>query len=188
MSKIESVSNEHRIFEPPRDFVAQANVKKADFDALNAAAAKDFTGFWAKLARDEAALEEAVHADARRIERAVLQVVRRRRAQCLVQLPRSQPRERQRGKGRDHLRGRRRRRHEGHLPRAVSPRLPVRQRAEVARHQEGRSRPRLHADVDRGRRRDAGLRAHRRDALGGVRRLLGQSRCRSASSTPARSP
>jgi acetyl-CoA synthetase len=53
MSTIESVSHEHRIFEPPTHFVAQANVKKADFDALNAAAAKDFAGFWAKLARDE---------------------------------------------------------------------------------------------------------------------------------------
>jgi len=53
MSTIESVSHEHRIFEPPREFVAQATVKKADFDALNASAARDFEGFWAKLARDE---------------------------------------------------------------------------------------------------------------------------------------
>ena len=42
MSTIESVSNEHRIFEPPRHFVAQANVKKADFDALNAARREGF--------------------------------------------------------------------------------------------------------------------------------------------------
>ncbi len=53
MSTIESVSTESRLFEPPASFVAQANVKKADFDAMNASAAKDFTGFWAKLARDE---------------------------------------------------------------------------------------------------------------------------------------
>jgi len=53
MSTIESVSHERRIFEPPREFVAQANVKKADFDALNASAAADFSGFWAKLAREE---------------------------------------------------------------------------------------------------------------------------------------
>ena len=45
--------HESRIFEPPREFVAQANVKKADYDALNASAATDFAGFWAKLARDE---------------------------------------------------------------------------------------------------------------------------------------
>src|SRR5262245_49184770 len=53
MSTIESVSTEHRVFDPPADFVAQANVNKADFDALNASAGQDFAGFWAKLARDE---------------------------------------------------------------------------------------------------------------------------------------
>jgi len=45
MSTIESVSNERRIFEPPPEFVAQANIKKADFDALNASAAADYAGF-----------------------------------------------------------------------------------------------------------------------------------------------
>ena len=53
MSTIESVSHEQRSFPPSREFVAQANVKKADFDALNASAAADFTGFWAKLAREQ---------------------------------------------------------------------------------------------------------------------------------------
>src|SRR5512138_2183725 len=52
MSTIESVSHEHRLFAPPADFVAQANVKPADFDRMNAAAAKDFTGFWGSLARE----------------------------------------------------------------------------------------------------------------------------------------
>ena len=62
MSTIESVSHETRVFEPPREFVAQANVTKADFDRMNAAAAADYSGFWAKLARDERALAQAVHA------------------------------------------------------------------------------------------------------------------------------
>jgi acetyl-CoA synthetase len=53
MSTIESVSHENRVFEPPRAFVAQANVNKARFDELNAAAAADYSGFWARLARDE---------------------------------------------------------------------------------------------------------------------------------------
>ena len=53
MANIESVSTESRVFEPPKEFVAQANIKAADFDALNASAAKDFAGFWAKLAREE---------------------------------------------------------------------------------------------------------------------------------------
>ena len=52
MSTIQSVMHENRVFEPSRDFVAQANIKKADCEALNAKAARDFEGFWAELARD----------------------------------------------------------------------------------------------------------------------------------------
>ena len=50
--------------------------------------------------------------------------------------------------------------------------LPLRQRAQGARRQEGRPRHHLPADDPGGGRRDARLRAHRRGALGGVRRLL----------------
>src|SRR6266496_3283462 len=53
MSSIESVAHESRVFAPSPAFVSQANIKPADFDRLNAAAASDFSGFWAKLARDE---------------------------------------------------------------------------------------------------------------------------------------
>ena len=53
MANIESVSNETRVFPPPADFAAQANVTKADFERMNASAAADYAGFWAKLARDE---------------------------------------------------------------------------------------------------------------------------------------
>src|SRR5438094_5537377 len=53
MSQIESVMRELRVFPPPADFAAQANIKKADCDRMNAAAAADYNGFWAKLARDE---------------------------------------------------------------------------------------------------------------------------------------
>jgi acetyl-CoA synthetase len=52
MASIESVSNETRVFAPPAAFAAQANVSKADFDRMNAAAASDYAGFWAKLARE----------------------------------------------------------------------------------------------------------------------------------------
>jgi acetyl-CoA synthetase len=52
MANIESVSNETRIFEPPHEFVAQANTRKADADWLYASAATDYSGFWSKLARD----------------------------------------------------------------------------------------------------------------------------------------
>ena len=50
--------------------------------------------------------------------------------------------------------------------------VPLRQRAEGARRQEGRPRHDLHADDPRGRLRDARLRAHRRGPFGRLRRLL----------------
>ena len=52
----------------------------------------------------------------------------------------------------------------------------VRQRAEEARRREGRRRRHLHADAPGDARRDAGLRADRRDPQRGLRRLLGQQR------------
>jgi len=53
MSNIESVLNERRVFEPSAQFVMQANVSgMAGYKALSDAAAKDYAGFWAKLARE----------------------------------------------------------------------------------------------------------------------------------------
>ncbi len=52
MSNIQSVLQENRHFAPSAAFVAQATIKKADADALNAEAARDFTGFWGRLARE----------------------------------------------------------------------------------------------------------------------------------------
>ncbi len=52
MSTIQSVMHESRVFEPSPEWVARANVKKADLDAMNARAARDFEGFWGDLARE----------------------------------------------------------------------------------------------------------------------------------------
>jgi acetyl-CoA synthetase len=52
MANIESVLQESRIFPPPAAFTAQANVKPADFERMNAAAAADYPAFWAGLARE----------------------------------------------------------------------------------------------------------------------------------------
>ena len=54
--------------------------------------------------------------------------------------------------------------------------VPVRQCAQGAGHGARRSRGHLHAADSRGGRRHAGLRAHRRRALGGVRRIFRQRR------------
>jgi len=54
-TNIQSVLQENRLFAPSAAFVAQANVKPADFAALNAEAARDYEGFWARLARENLA-------------------------------------------------------------------------------------------------------------------------------------
>ena len=48
MSTIQSVMHENRVFEPSPAFVAQANVRKADYEAMYAEAERDFEGFWAR--------------------------------------------------------------------------------------------------------------------------------------------
>ena len=58
MSNIESVLHESRTFPAPAALTSQANVKPADFDAMNAKAARDFEGFWGDLARDTVAWHE----------------------------------------------------------------------------------------------------------------------------------
>ena len=63
-------------------------------------------------------------------------------------------------------------RRQDHLSRAARRGLPLRQRPEGARRQEGRPRHDLHADDPGSGLRDARLRAHRRDPFGRVRRLL----------------
>jgi acetyl-CoA synthetase len=52
MPDIESVLRETRVFSPSPEFMAQANVSRADYEELVAKAEKDYAGYWAKLARD----------------------------------------------------------------------------------------------------------------------------------------
>jgi len=52
-STIESILHEKRVFEPSAEWKRRANVKQADFAAMNEQAARDFEGFWADLARAE---------------------------------------------------------------------------------------------------------------------------------------
>ncbi|HEX5636208.1 MAG TPA: acetate--CoA ligase [Gammaproteobacteria bacterium] len=49
---IDSVLIENRKFKPNPDFVARARIRKEEFDALHKMAAEDYTGFWAKQARE----------------------------------------------------------------------------------------------------------------------------------------
>ncbi|MDB5807585.1 MAG: acetate--CoA ligase [Betaproteobacteria bacterium] len=53
MANIESVMNEKRVFNPPAELVKNAAISGMDaYNAMCAQAAADYTGFWAKLARD----------------------------------------------------------------------------------------------------------------------------------------
>ena len=53
MSEIESLSHEERVFVPPADFVKHAAVAgMSGYEALCAEAAKDYEGFWGRLARE----------------------------------------------------------------------------------------------------------------------------------------
>jgi acetyl-CoA synthetase len=53
-STIESVLQENRVFPPPPELVAQANISGMDaYRKLCAEAEQDFEGFWARLAREE---------------------------------------------------------------------------------------------------------------------------------------
>ena len=143
MSTIESVLHETRVFPPPEAFVKQANISghgrlpgdvQARPSATSRASGRSTRAnelMWIKPFTKT--LDES--------NAPVLQVVPRRRAQRLGQLPRPAPAHAAR-QGRDHLRGRRRQGDQGHLQGALPPRLPVRQRAEVARHPEGRARAR----------------------------------------------
>ena len=119
-------------------------------------------GFWADQARDSA-LAHALHRGARLVEPAVREVVRRRRAQRRLQLPRPPCRGRQRRPRRPALGGRARRRAPRHLRRAHRRGQAPRERARGPRHRPRRPRRDLHADDPRGGRLDArGARASAR--------------------------
>ena len=119
---------------------------------------------------------------------AVLPLVPRRRAQHLLQRARPARGGRPRRPARPDLRqpGHRHAAHL-HLRRSCSRRSPASPaRSRSLGVEQGRPGRHLPADGPRGRGRDAGLRAARRGALGGVRRLRGRTSSRPASTT--RSP
>ena len=132
---------------------------------------RDWQGWWVKQAEElhwfkrwDKVLDDS--------EPAVLQVVRRRAAERLLQLSRPPCRGGPGRPGRVQLARRGGRGAQAHLRRPPRRRRAVRQRAEGPRDQEGRRRRDLPADDPRGGRRDARLRAHRRAAQRRLRRLL----------------
>ena len=163
---LEALMQEGRTFPPPGEFRKTA----LDTDAtVYDDAERDWQGFWA---------QQALELDWSKEWQTILEwdlpvreVVRRRQAQRRVQLPRPPRRRRPRRPGRVLLGGRAGRHPCGLLPRAPRRDVPRRERAAVVRRREGRPRRDLHGHGARDRRHDAGVRAHRRAALGRVRRI-----------------
>ena len=53
MSEIESLMHEHRIFNPPAEFVKNATISGMEaYQALCAEAERDYDGFWSRQARE----------------------------------------------------------------------------------------------------------------------------------------
>ena len=173
-SGIESVLHENRVFPPSEDFVKQANISgMAAYQAMCAEAERDFEGFWAKHARAELlwhkpftkTLDESNAPFFKWFHDGELNAS----YNCLDRHLATQPDKVAIIFEAD----------DGTVTTITYKELyhDVCRFANALKsqgHQEGRPRPRLHADVDPGGRRDAGVRAHRRHALGGVRRLFGE--------------
>ena len=163
-----------KTYDVPAEWSSRAYVDEAKYRELYAASVKDPVAFWGEQGKrihwftPYTKVKNTTLRPAQRLD----QMVRGRRHQRRLQLPRPALGDARRP-GRHHL-GRRQpqRRQEDHLSRALRGGLPLRQRAEGARRQEGRSRHHLSADDPGGGLRHAGLRPHRRHPLGGVRRLL----------------
>ena len=131
-------------------------------------------------------MAQALHARcSTRSQRAVLQVVRRRRAERLLQLSRPPPARRQPDKTAIIFEA-----DDGKVTQITYQELHRRvcmfaNGLKSRGIKQGRPRHRLHADVDRGRGRDAGVRAHRRRSTRSCSAASRRRACRSASSTPA---
>ena len=165
---IESLLAEDRTYPPPAEFTANALLSDAD---VYAEAEADVEGFWAEQAGELLDWYEpwdtVLEWDLPFAKWFVGGTPER-----VVQLPRPARRRRAGRQGRVPLGGRARRHPHHHLRRAPARRRPARQRAEGARRREGRPGqhlPRHGAGAADG---AARVRAHRRRALRGLRRLL----------------
>ena len=172
--RVEEQMSDDKIYEIPAEWKQRGFINDAKYQEMYERSIADPDKFWAEHGQAHH-LDEAVHQGQEHLLRArqrLDQMVRGRHAQRRLQLHRP-PSAQARQADRDHLGGRRSQgRQEDHLPGAARRGVPDGQHPAQPQRQEGRPRHHLHADDPRGVLRDARLRAHRRDPLGGVRRLL----------------
>ena len=114
MSTIESVLQENRIFPPPRSSSGRPTSPAWTLTKSVRGSGTRFRRFLGSARARARALAQAIHADSRRVASAVLQVVRRRRTERFLQLPRPASRN-PAGQDRHHLRSRRRQGDASHL-------------------------------------------------------------------------
>ena len=177
-----------KIYDIPPEWKQRAFIDEAKYKEMYDRSIKDPNGFWAEAAkrihwyRAPTKIKNTSFGPQQRLD----QMVRGRRHQRRLQLHRP-PSAGARQPGRDHL-GRRRSqgRQEDHLPAAARRGLPLRQHPAQPQRREGRPGHDLHADDPGGGLCHAGLRAHRRHPLRGVRRLLARIRSPGASTTASR--
>ena len=114
------MSAEQHVYPPPAAAVKNAWVSGMPaYQALCDEAARDYEALLGAAGARADLVADAVPPRPQRRHAAVLQVVRGRHAQRLVQLPRPQRRAGPRRQDGDHLRGRRRRGHQGHATREL---------------------------------------------------------------------
>ena len=180
-NNIESHLVENRVFKPSKEFSKSAHIGSfAQYRKMYKESIKKPEKFWAEQAAE--LLWNKKWTKVLDLEGALREVVRRRQAQRLARtastvISRAAPQQ-----GGDHL-GRRAGRDGGSLTYQQLHREVCRFANVLKRNrlQEGRPRHHLHADDSRGGHRHARLRAHRRVALGGLRRIQRESRSRIAS-------
>ena len=166
--------SEGQVFPVLPEWAERAHMDAAGYDAAWRQVEADPEGYWRGVARRLDWIKpftevKDVSFAARRLPHPL---VRRRGAERLGQLPRPAPAG-ARQRHRHHLGGRRPQgQPQDHLRRGPRRDLPHGQCAEGARRQEGRPGHHLPADDPRGGLRHAGLRPHRRDPFGDLRRLL----------------
>ena len=162
-------------FEPPAEFREQALLSDP---AIYEEAAADPQAWWLRQATELLDWAKEPTRGARRVQPALLQVVRRRRAQRLRQLPRPPRRGGARRAGRLPLARRGGGGARRHLRRAARRHAALRQRPARPRDRQGRRGRDLPADDSPGRRRDARLRPHRRRPQRRLRWFLGRGGAR----------
>ncbi len=159
---------------PKRRYAGRNSMTASRYHDIYARWQRDPEGFWGEAAQGHRLVRQAEEG-VRQGRRHLRPLVRRRHLQHLLQRARPPRRRRPRPAARADLR------FAGHQhpadlhlwPHAVRG-ADARRDAARLRRQKGRHRHSLYADGAGGGVRDAGLRAHRRHPLGGVRRLRGQ--------------